>query len=189
MLHQQIASLIDSPVLLLLDPSFISSSTETQPKDVPVRMFESTLEINEGKPVAALTESSYVLQTTEAESISLDLLVNMQEKGTRDSLLASSLERQEVLVSDFHGYVQNIVQFIEKSRKEGKPLSPETLRRLNGIRNNLMNMNFENLNGVDPLSASLGPLTKSLSVLSDFSTKLSYMSTSLQDTGTKFMKQ
>jgi hypothetical protein len=69
----------------LLSSDFLLEKTDSNGKVVAITVYESVYEAKDGKPSVAFRETEHSFHSTESETITLDLLVNMQDRSSEGS--------------------------------------------------------------------------------------------------------
>ncbi|KAL8160168.1 hypothetical protein V2J09_001705 [Rumex salicifolius] len=87
-IHKSLMDINESPIYVLLNPSINHAQ-----KDLPVTIFESELHVIDGVPQLIFVQSSYNIETVEAERISVDHVAHLKpaDGGSAATQLAAHL--------------------------------------------------------------------------------------------------
>lgn len=138
-LHKQICTINESPVLLKLDP--FGKHT-----DLPVSIYESVIDIIDGQVTMLFIELEYTLATEEAERIGVDHIAKHSCSNVLvQSTVADHLNAQYSAISLLNNRIKVIYEYV-KAVKENKNVrkNNEILREIQSLCNRLPVMNSPN---------------------------------------------
>lgn len=112
--HKQICSINESPVFLLLNPA-------TKQTDLPITVFESVIDILDGKATMLFVEIPFSLATEEAERIGVDHVARVSTVGSGQgadadagpSVVADHLTAQYSAIKMLHSRVKLIMDYVK----------------------------------------------------------------------------
>ncbi|GAA5868254.1 hypothetical protein JCM8547_002294 [Rhodosporidiobolus lusitaniae] len=145
-LHQQFLEYNETPLFLQLSPPSLSSqpptsssSSSTSPsssggKDLPVQIYESTIELVSDVPTSVFVPTPYEVETGEAERVAVDHVSKPSqfeggEEGGASSLIAA-LSTQRSALSMLHDRVSVILTYLRSASSGTAKKDPETLRQI-----------------------------------------------------------
>lgn len=170
--HKQILEINESPVFLKLNPF------EVQNK-LPIKMYESIIDLVNNEATVLFVEISYTLVTEEAERIGLDHMARLsttQQSGT-DSVVAEHLKAQYNAVKMLRDRIKIINEYVKAMKNNEVPMDQAILREVNNLchylpivesENSKFNESFYNQWNDVALIAYLGSLTKGSNSLNQF---------------------
>ncbi|KAG2754509.1 hypothetical protein P692DRAFT_20795378 [Suillus brevipes Sb2] len=177
-LHEQFTGYCSTPLLLVLQPSMItSSSTDITGQTLPFKAYEPTIEIRDKKTRSVFIEAPYKVETGEAERIAVDWTA---KGGGGSTSLESHLHAQRAAVKMLHERILVLVQYVTNViagtlfAPSQIPTDHTTLRSLSALIASLpasenkgfrdeFNTEYEDVQ----LTAFLSSLTKSTNILND----------------------
>ena len=138
-LHKQVCTINESPVLLKLDP--FGKHT-----DLPVSVYESIIDIIHGDVTMLFIELEYTLATEEAERIGVDHIAKHSSNNTQvQSVVADHLSVQYSAISLLNNRIRVIYEYV-KAVKDKRTLKKnnEVLREIQSLCQRLPVMNSPN---------------------------------------------
>lgn len=138
-LHKQVCTINESPVLLKLDP--FGKHT-----DLPVSVYESIIDIINGDVTMLFIELEYTLATEEAERIGVDHIAKHSSNNTQvQSVVADHLSVQYSAISLLNNRIRVIYEYV-KAIKDKRTLKKnnEVLREIQSLCQRLPVMNSPN---------------------------------------------
>lgn len=171
-LHEQFTGYCSTPLLLVLQPSMItSSSSDITGQTLPFKAYEPTIEIRDKKTRSVFIEAPYKVETGEAERIAVDWTA---KGGGGSTSLESHLHAQRAAVKMLHERILVLVQYVTNVIAGQIPTDHTTLRSLSALIASLpasenkgfrdeFNTEYEDVQ----LTAFLSSLTKSTNILND----------------------
>jgi len=171
-LHQQFTAYSSTPLLLLLQPSSVQSSTpDVNAQVLPFKAYEPTIELRDRKSRSVFIEASYNVETGEAERIAVDWTARGGGGGTS---LESYLQTQRAAVKMLHDRILVLVQYVADAITGQAPKDHTTLRSLSALiaslpasENKFFRAEFETEYEDVQLTAFLSTMTKSTNILND----------------------
>lgn len=138
-LHKQVCTINESPVLLKLDP--FGKHT-----DLPVSVFESVIDIIRGDVTMLFIELEYTLATEEAERIGVDHIAKHSCSNTQvQSVVADHLSAQYSAISLLHNRIRVIYEYVKAVKdKRLVKKNNEILREIQSLCQRLPVMNSPN---------------------------------------------
>ncbi|KAI8848668.1 hypothetical protein BC829DRAFT_473776 [Chytridium lagenaria] len=89
--HQQFLDFNESPLFLQLNPALIAAAA----RELPISLFESVIDIVDGQPQLKFVESSFTIETGEAERIAVDHVAHQSNaEAASESTLINHLGTQ-----------------------------------------------------------------------------------------------
>lgn len=175
--HKQICEINECPIMFQLNP--LSRNVD----QIPVRLFETIIDIVQGEATMLFVPLTYTLATEEAERIGVDHVVRMSTNDVGEkSVLAEHLVVQHSAIKMLHSRVKLVLQYIKDV--ENKILKPnhEILReayslshRLPAVQSSAFHLEyFTQLNDVG-LITYLGILTKACNDMNQFVNKFNIL--------------
>lgn len=121
-IHKQIIGIAESPILLKMDPH--GGHT-----DLPVKVYESIIDIMNGVPKMLFVELTYTLSTEDAERIGVDHVARMSSNDAQEnSLVAETLTVQFNAIKMLHSRVKMLLEHLKETKKSKKLVNNEILR-------------------------------------------------------------
>ncbi|CAL1696340.1 unnamed protein product [Somion occarium] len=170
--HEQFATLIPTPLLLLLKPSSsFAASADLVVQTLPFKAYEPTIEIRDRKARSVFIEAGYTVETGEAERIAVDWTARGGSGGTS---LESHLSSQRAAVKMLHDRILLLVKYVTEILAGEAKKDHATLRSLSALIASLpasehkgFREEFEKEYEDVQLTAFLSSLTKSTNILND----------------------
>ncbi|XP_074594417.1 COP9 signalosome subunit 6 isoform X2 [Brevipalpus obovatus] len=177
--HRQICDINESPVLLKLNPQGRSTK-------LPVKMYESVIDLVNGNAKMLFVELNFTLVTEEAERIGLDHMARLsstQQGGdSQNSILAEHLRCQLNAVKMLRDRVKIILSFVKDTQDGNIPWNHAILREAHNLSHRLpvitsrkFTEQFYNQCNDVALMTYLGTLTKSSNTLNQFVNKFNVL--------------
>ncbi|XP_067933489.1 COP9 signalosome complex subunit 6-like [Watersipora subatra] len=192
--HKQICQINESPVMVKLDPLLRTTDT------VPVKCYESVIDISEGNTLILLVELNYSLVTEDAERIGVDHVAkisNVESSSTEgeDSVLTQHLRAQHSAIRMLASRLEIMKSYI-KAVMEGQ-LEPNhaILRECSSMCHRLPLLDtpafkdhfYHQCNDVE-LMAYLGVITQGCQAMNQFVAKFNILHDQLGPGGSKLMR-
>lgn len=171
-LHKQIINIAESPIFLKMNPH--GGHT-----DLPVKVYESIIDIMNGQTKMLFVELSYTLSTEDAERIGVDHVARMSSNDAQEnSLVAETLTVQFNAIKMLHTRLKLILEHLKEGKNLDKSNNNEILREYVSLCHRLPVMEspefyrdlYTHCNDV-ALIAYLGVLTKCSNEVNDFCNK------------------
>nr|CAG4637888.1 EOG090X08T4 [Chydorus sphaericus] len=138
LVHKQICEINESPVILKLNPFTRNNA------DLPVTMYESVIDLVNGKATMLFVELSYTLATEEAERIGVDHVARMaSSESSENSQVAEQLQAQHNAVKMLANRVKLILEYIRAMERGEVPKSHDVLREAKSLTHRLPVLNSE----------------------------------------------
>ncbi|XP_053210717.1 COP9 signalosome complex subunit 6-like [Panonychus citri] len=177
--HQQILEINESPVLLKLNPY----SRHTK---LPVKMFETIIDIVNGEPKMLFVDLNYTIKTEEAERIGLDHVAKLsatpQGADSHSSVVSEHLGCQLNAVKMLRDRISLVLAYVKDTQKGNIPWNDEILReahnlchRLPVINNGQYSEQFYNQCNDVALITYLSTITKASNTLNQFVNKFNIL--------------
>lgn len=174
--HEQICVIHESPILLLLD-------SQASTANLPISVYESVIDIEEGNTVTHLVSVDYTLATEEAERIGVDHVARVSnlESGVVSSA-SEHLHSQHSSITMLHTRIKLILSYVKAVQNKELPYDHETMRSINSFCQHLPVLGQENLtadlhtqyNGVTLLTY-LGMMSKGSQTMNQFISKFNVL--------------
>lgn len=120
--HEQIAKISDCPIFLKMDPR--GGHT-----DLPVKVYESIIDIINGDAKMLFVELTYTLSTEDAERIGVDHVARMSSNDAQEnSLVAETLTVQFNAIKMLHSRVKLLLEFLKEAKNSEIIVNNEILR-------------------------------------------------------------
>jgi len=120
--HKQIINIAESPIFLKMDPR----GGQT---DLPVKVYESIIDIMNGVPKMLFVELTYTLSTEDAERIGVDHVARMSSNDAQEnSLVAETLTVQFNAIKMLHSRVKMLLQYLKEVKNSDQEVNNEFLR-------------------------------------------------------------
>ncbi|VVC36671.1 COP9 signalosome subunit 6,JAB1/MPN/MOV34 metalloenzyme domain,Rpn11/EIF3F, C-terminal [Cinara cedri] len=170
--HKQITNIAESPIFLKMDPH--GGHT-----DLPVKVYESIIDIMNGETKTLFVELSYTLSTEDAERIGVDHVARMSSNDAQEnSLVAETLTVQFNAIKMLHSRVKMLLDYLKEAKNSEKPINNEILREYISLCHRLPVMEsgefyrdlYTHCNDV-ALIAYLGVITKCSNEVNDYCNK------------------
>ncbi|XP_025199089.1 COP9 signalosome complex subunit 6 [Melanaphis sacchari] len=170
--HKQIINIAESPIFLKMDPH--GGHT-----DLPVKVYESIIDIMNGVPKMLFVELTYTLSTEDAERIGVDHVARMSSNDAQEnSLVAETLTVQFNAIKMLHSRVKMLLQYLKEVKNSDQSVNNELLREFVSLCHRLPVMEsgefyrdlYTHCNDV-ALIAYLGVLTKCSNEVNDYCNK------------------
>ena len=139
-LHKQICTINESPVLLKLDP--FGKHT-----DLPVAIYESVIDLVAGQVAMLFIELEFTLATEEAERIGVDHIAKHTTSSVHvQSAVSEHLNAQYSAITLLNNRIRVIYDYVKLVREDNKGLkrNNEILREIQSLCNRLPVMNSAN---------------------------------------------
>lgn len=126
-IHNQFNHIVDNPIFLKLDPNASASAQN-------VRIYESVIDLEDGKAVTRLLPLNYSLITEEAERIGIDHVAQVTNVENDNSSSASEhLRRQHSSMVMLYTRVRFILAYLRAVRDGELPCDYPTLRSAHAL--------------------------------------------------------
>jgi COP9 signalosome complex subunit 6 len=171
-IHKQITNIAESPIFLKMDPH--GGHT-----DLPIKVYESIIDLMNGDTKMLFVELTYTLSTEDAERIGVDHVARMSSNDAREnSLVAETLTVQFNAIKMLHTRVKLILGNLKDAKISERSVKNEILREYVSLCHRLPVMEsgefyrdlYTHCNDV-ALIAYLGVLTKCSNEVNDFCNK------------------
>jgi len=116
----------ESPLLLVLN----TTPTDKQ-RDLPMKMFELSLAIVEGRPKSSFKSVGFTIQTSEIERIGVDHLANISRSGT--SLLQGHLSSVHSSIKMLNSRITILKNYLQSVKSGELVADPSVLREIMSI--------------------------------------------------------
>lgn len=139
-LHKQVCTINESPVLLKLDP--FGKHT-----DLPVSVYESVIDLINGEVTMLFIELEFTLATEEAERIGVDHIAKHSCSNTMvQSTVADHLNAQYSAITLLHNRIRVIYEYVKatKDKNSNVKKNNEILREIQSLCHRLPVMNSPN---------------------------------------------
>jgi COP9 signalosome complex subunit 6 len=171
--HEQICSDSENGLLLKLSPV-------ARTNQLPLSLFESLIEIVDGRPTVMFTPVSYTLATEEAERIGVDHVARSSVSGTTlTSAVAEQLSAQHGAVKMLHSRVRLLLDYLKAVEAGELPRNHEILRKVSSLCHQLpvldgtvFQKEFHRQTNDVMLMSYLAAITKGLATTSEFVQKV-----------------
>jgi len=121
-IHKQVINIAESPIFLKMD----AHGGHT---DLPVKVYESVIDITNGAPKMLFVELTYTLSTEDAERIGVDHVARMSTNDAQEnSLVAETLTVQFNAIKMLHSRVKMLLQYLKEVKKSDESVNNELLR-------------------------------------------------------------
>uniref|UniRef100_T1GDB7 COP9 signalosome complex subunit 6 n=1 Tax=Megaselia scalaris TaxID=36166 RepID=T1GDB7_MEGSC len=176
-IHKQICEINECPIMLQLNP--LCRTTDT----LPVKLFESMIDIVQGEPTMLFVPLTYTLATEEAERIGVDHVARMStnESGEK-SVVAEHLTAQHSAIKMLHSRVKLVLQYIKAVENGELEPNQEILReayslshRLPVVQDSSFHQEYYAQSNDVALITYLGALTKGCNELNHFVNKFNVL--------------
>lgn len=120
--HKQIIEIAESPIFLKMDPH--GGHT-----DLPVKVYESIIDIMNGETKMLFVELTYTLSTEDAERIGVDHVARMSSNDAQEnSLVAETLTVQFNAIKMLHSRVKMVLEYLKDAKNSEKSIDNGILR-------------------------------------------------------------
>ncbi|KAJ3098425.1 COP9 signalosome complex subunit 6 [Phlyctochytrium planicorne] len=134
--HQQFLDINESPLFLQLNPLIVAAS-----KDLPIHMYESVIDIVAGQPQMKFVESSFTIETGEAERIAVDHVAHLTNaENAAESTLINHLGTQRNAIKMLQTRIKVLSEYISDVEKGVLPRDHTILREISSLRDRLPTM-------------------------------------------------
>ncbi|KIY52799.1 hypothetical protein FISHEDRAFT_69607 [Fistulina hepatica ATCC 64428] len=171
MLQEQFTGYCSTPLLLLLQPGAVVTSSDVNAQSLPFRAYEPTMEIRDRVTRSVFVEVAYSVETGEAERIAVDWTAKGGGSGTS---LESHLQTQRAAVKMLHDRILILVKYVSEAIAGHAKKDPGILRDIAALlaslpatENRHFRQEFDTEYEDVQLTAYLSSLTKSTHVLND----------------------
>lgn len=170
--HKQIINIVESPIFLKMDPH--GGHT-----DLPVKVYETIIDIINGETKMLFVELTCTLSTEDAERIGVDHVARMSNNDAQEnSLVAETLTVQFNAIKMLHSRVKMLLEYLKDMKNSEKSVNNEILREYVSLCHRLPVMEsgefyrdlYTHCNDV-ALIAYLGVLTKCSNEVNDYCNK------------------
>ncbi|CAI8011402.1 COP9 signalosome complex subunit 6 [Geodia barretti] len=171
--HQQVCPDSENGLLLKLSP--ISRTDQ-----LPLSIYESLIEIGEGRATVLFTPVSYTLATEEAERIGVDHVARSSVAGTTlTSAVSEQLSAQHGAVKMLHSRVRLLLDYLKAVQAGDLPKNHEILRKVSSLCHQLpvldgtsFQKEFHSMTNDVVLMTYLATITKGLATTSELVQKV-----------------
>jgi len=142
-IHQQMESLTDLPQAETMGDTtqinfsesplfFVLNTTPTdKQRDLPMKMYELSLAIVEGRPKSSFKSVGFTIQTSEIERIGVDHLANISRSGA--SLLQGHLSSVHSSIKMLHSRISILKNYLQSVKSGELQADPAVLREIMAI--------------------------------------------------------
>ncbi|KAK1310947.1 COP9 signalosome complex subunit 6a [Acorus calamus] len=129
-IHRALMDINESPVYVLLNPA-INHAT----KDLPVTIYESELHVIEGNPLLIFVKSNYIIETVEAERISVDHVAHLKpsDGGSAATQLAAHLTGIHSAIKMLNSRIRVVQQYLLAMQRGEIPYENSLLRQVSSL--------------------------------------------------------
>jgi len=133
-IHKQIMTLNESPLFLQMNPFEIISS-----KTLPITVYESIIDLIDGKAHTMFIKAQYKIETGEAERIAVDHVAHTSAgEGTEGSSLIAHLTTQSNAIKMLHTRIKLLHQYLLDAKNVSEDeLDHDILRQIASLCNRL----------------------------------------------------
>jgi len=132
-INEQFRDLIDSPLVLVLDPLKAVPTA----KRIPIDIYEAEIRLVDNKPQSFFAKLAFKIETGESERIAVDHIARVRPSAEGDSVLASHLEGMQNAIQMLSFRVKNIQRFLDATIKGEIPKDHAILRQISALANML----------------------------------------------------
>ncbi|KAG0467977.1 hypothetical protein HPP92_017305 [Vanilla planifolia] len=130
LIHKALMDINESPVYVLLNPLINHAK-----KDLPVIIFESELHVIDGIPQLIFVRSTYIIETVEAERISVDHVAHLKpsDGGSAATQLAAHLTGIHSAIKMLNSRIRMVHQYLLAMQRGDVPLENSLLRQVSSF--------------------------------------------------------
>ncbi|TYH56648.1 hypothetical protein ES332_D08G035100v1 [Gossypium tomentosum] len=127
--HKALMDINESPLYVLLNPAINPAQ-----KDLPVTIYESELHVIDGVPQLIFVRSSYLIETVEAERISVDHVAHLKPSGgSAATQLAAQLTGIHSAIKMLNSRIRVLHQYLVGMQKGDIPCESSVLRQVSSL--------------------------------------------------------
>jgi COP9 signalosome complex subunit 6 len=175
-LNDQFHDVVDSPLVLVLDPLKAVPTA----KRLPVDIYEAEIRAIDNKPRSVFAHLTYKIETGESERIAVDHIAHVRPVADGDSVLAAHLEGVQSAIQMLNLRVRNIQKFVDATLQGKVKKDHHLLRQISAMANMLPTIDSEDFRqeflsefNDSLLVTYLATVTKSCQLADDLSAKFS----------------
>ncbi|KAL3637580.1 COP9 signalosome complex subunit 6 [Castilleja foliolosa] len=129
-IHKALMDVNESPVYVLLNPSIRLAD-----KDLPVSIYESELHIIDGNPQLIFVQSSYTIETVEAERVSVDHVAHLKSSdgGSAATQLAAHLSGIQSAIKMLNSRTRVLYHYLVTMQNGDTPYDNSLLRQVSSL--------------------------------------------------------
>ncbi|CAL1404736.1 unnamed protein product [Linum trigynum] len=129
-IHKALMDINESPVYVLLNPAINHAQ-----KDLPVTIYESELHVIDGIPQLIFVNSSYTIETVEAERISVDHVAHLKpsDGGSAATQLAAHLTSIHSAIKMLNSRIRVLHHYLVAMQKGEIPCENSLLRQVSSL--------------------------------------------------------
>ncbi|KAL7130662.1 hypothetical protein ABFS83_13G149800 [Erythranthe nasuta] len=129
-IHKALMDINESPVFILLNPSINHAQ-----KDLPVTIYESEMHVIDGNPQLIFVQSSYTIETVEAERISVDHVAHLKpsDGGSAATQLAAHLTGIHSAIKMLNSRIRVLHHYLLAMQKGDTPYENSLLRQVSSL--------------------------------------------------------
>ncbi|CAK9296058.1 unnamed protein product [Gordionus sp. m RMFG-2023] len=173
-IHRQICDLYENPIMMKM-------IIDTKINDLPITMYESIIDFENGKAQMIFRELSYSLATEEAERVGLEHIANTNlcfGEISQDSLVNNQLIAQQNAIKMLNSRLLVVINYLKDVQNDKFPKKYELLREASSLLNRLpiykdpnYDKEYLNENNDVALLTYLGEMTKTCDTINQFVNK------------------
>ncbi|CAA2997532.1 COP9 signalosome complex subunit 6a [Olea europaea subsp. europaea] len=129
-IHKALMDINESPIYVLLNPSINHAQ-----KDLPITIYESELHVIDGIPQLIFVQSSYIIETVEAERISVDHVAHLKpsDGGSAATQLAAHLTGIHSAIKMLNSRIRVLHHYLLAMQKGDLPCQNSLLRQVSSL--------------------------------------------------------
>ncbi|CAA2962238.1 COP9 signalosome complex subunit 6a-like [Olea europaea subsp. europaea] len=129
-IHKALMEINESPVYVLLNPSINHAQ-----KDLPITIYESELHVIDGIPQLIFVQSSYIIETVEAERISVDHVAHLKpsDGSSAATQLAAHLTGIHSAIKMLNSRIRVLHHYLLAMQKGDLPCQNSLLRQVSSL--------------------------------------------------------
>ncbi|CAI0396964.1 unnamed protein product [Linum tenue] len=129
-IHKALMDINESPVYVLLNPAINHAQ-----KDLPVTIYESEMHVIDGIPQLIFVNSSYTIETVEAERISVDHVAHLKpsDGGSAATQLAAHLTSIHSAIKMLNSRIRVLHHYLVAMQKGEIPYENSLLRQVSSL--------------------------------------------------------
>lgn len=139
--HEQLLAYHDTPIFVQLNQNVSSFETADKDGELPIRVYESVMELVKGESRSLFVPAGYTIETGEAERIAVDY-ASKDGAGSGSSLESTtlvSLQTQHNAISKLHDRIKTVLAYLTEAKRPGVRWDPEAMRQIQTVSANLPN--------------------------------------------------
>nr|CDI51565.1 related to COP9 signalosome complex subunit 6 [Melanopsichium pennsylvanicum 4] len=138
-IHKQLIAYNETPLLVQLSQTVTSFENAELNGELPIRVYESVVEMVQGETSSFFVPAGYKIETGEAERIAVDHVgkAGAESGADHESATLSSMQAQHSAISKLNDRIRQVLTYLKAVKTGGASWDHESLRQIQTVVANL----------------------------------------------------